>query len=423
MLWTYWIIYISAYFGLFTSIFFLLTYIEKRAKIKDPPLKKFYYVSLVIPCWNEEKVIIKTLKNLINLDYPKNKYEIIVVDDGSTDKTYEKVKKFIKKRKTSVKIKVFKKENGGKGSAMNYGFKKAKGEIVINVDADSYVAKGALKKILGYFEDKKVAAVTSAMSIYKPKGFWLNLQYAEFMLGMYLRKIFDLNNAIHVIPGPLSAYRKSFFEEHGYFDENNPTEDTEIAMRIQAKGYKIKNSISANVYVKQPNNFKGVLKQRLRWYYGFTKNALRYKQLFPPKRWDNLALLILPSAFVSVFLMIAMLFIFLYQNFRFIKDNIIRLVVTNFDIRPYLKLKSNEIIDFISNTIQNPFIAFIIIGIIFTIIALYIAKKHSKSEGNLVLAYIYFVLTYWFLFPFWWIYTFIYKGILRKKIKWGNKFF
>jgi len=423
MLWTHWIIYIAAYVGLFTSIFFLLSYLENLSKIKDPPLKRFPFVSIVVPAWNEEKTIVRTLETLLVLDYPKDKYEIIVVDDGSTDKTSEKVRQFIARKKPEVALKLFKKENGGKGSAMNYGFKRAKGEIVVNMDADSFVEPDALKKMLGYFEDKKVAAVTPAMSVYKPQGFWLNLQYAEFMLGIYLRKIFDLNESIHVIPGPFSAYRKSFFEKHGYFDEHNPTEDTEIAMRIQARGYKIKNSISANVYAKQPNNFKGILKQRLRWYYGFTKNAANYPELFPPKRWDNLAFLILPSAFVSVLIAIAMLFVFFYQGFLSLKDTIVRFFVTNFDVRPFFNLKWSEVSEFVYSSITNPFIVFMIIGIVLSLVVLYIAKKHTRSQSNLLLAYFYFVLTYWFLFPFWWLYTLFYKGILRKKIKWGNRFY
>lgn len=423
MLWTHIIIYIAIYIGLFSSVFFLLSYIENLSKIRDPPLRRFPFVSIVVPAWNEEKTIVRTIETLLALDYPKNKYEIIVVDDGSTDKTSEKVKQFIEKRRPEVTIKLYKKENGGKGSAMNYGFKRAKGEIVVNMDADSFVESDALKKMLGYFEDKKVAAVTPSMTIYKPKGFWLNLQLAEFMLGIYLRKVFDLNEAIHVVPGPFSAYRKNFLEKHGYFNEHNPTEDTEIAMRIQAKGYKIKNSIGARVYVKQPNNFKSILKQRLRWYYGFAKNAFHYKELFPPKRWDNLALLILPSAFASVLIAIALLFVFFYQSFISLKDSIVRFFVTNFDVRIFYNFRWNDIKEFIYNSITNPFLLFTIIGLIFLFITLYIAKKESKSKESLILAYIYFVLAYWLVYSFWWLYTFVYKCILRKKIKWGNRFF
>lgn len=423
MLWTHLIIYIAAYIGLFTSIFFLLSYIENLSRIKDPVPKRYPFVSIVVPAWNEEKTIVKTIDTLLALDYPKEKLEIIVVNDGSTDRTASKVEKLIAKYKDRD-IELFNKKNGGKGSAMNCGFKNARGEIVVNMDADSIVAPDALKKMLGYFEDKKVAAVTPALNIYKPKGFWLNLQFAEFMLGIYLRKIFDLNEAIHVIPGPFSAYRKSFFEKHGYFDEHNPTEDTEIAMRIQARGYKIKNSIGANVYAKQPNSFRSVLKQRLRWYYGFTKNAVRYKELFPPKRWDNLAMLILPSAFVSVLVAIAMLFIFFYQSFISLKDTIVRFVVTNFDIKPlFYNFRWEDVTEFVYNNITNPFLAFMIMGIVLSVVLLYIAKKQTKSDGNLVFAYICFVLTYWILFPFWWLAVFYYKGILRKKIKWGNRFY
>lgn len=423
MLWTHWIIYIAVYIGLFTSLFFLISYLENLSRLGDPPLKRFPKVSIIVPAWNEEKTIARTIQTLINLDYPKDKIEIIIVNDGSTDRTAAVVKQFIAKYKNRD-IKLYSKENGGKGSAMNYGFKRAKGEFVVNMDADSFVAPDALKKMLGYFDNKKVASVTPAMSIYKPKGFWLHLQFAEFMLGIYLRKIFDLNEAIHVIPGPFSAYRKSFFEKYGYISEHNPTEDTEIAMRIQSKGYKIKNSISANVYVKQPHNFSGILKQRLRWYYGFTKNAFNYPELFPPKRWDNLAVLILPSAFASVLIAITMLFIFFYQGFISLKDTIIRFFVTNFDIKTFFyNFKWRDVTEFVYSSVTNPFLAFMIIGIALSVIVLYIAKRQTKDKGNLTLAYVYFVLTYWFLFPFWWLYTMFYKFIFKRKIRWGNQLY
>lgn len=422
MLWTHAILYVGVYVGLFTSIFFLLTYLENLSKLRDPPLKRFPKVSVVVPVWNEEKTIARTVQTLLNLDYPRDKIEIIVVNDGSTDRTAPIVKQIIAKNR-NINIRLYSKENGGKGSAMNYGLKRAHGEFVVSMDADSFVASDSLKKMLGYFdEDKKVASVTPAMSLYKPKGFWLHLQLAEFMLGIYLRKVFDLNEAIHIIPGPFSVYRKSFFEKHGYFDEHNPTEDTEIALRVQAKGYKIKNSMSACVYVKQPHSFASVFKQRLRWYYGFTKNAFNYPELFPPKRWDNLAVLMLPSAFAAVIIAFAMLFVLFYQGFVSAKDMIVRFFVTNFDIAPFLQgFKWRDVTEFLYSYITNPFIVFMLVGIILSMIVLYIGKVQSKDKGNLGLAYLYFFLTYWLIFPGWWFYTIAYKWILRKKIKWGNQ--
>ena len=281
MLWTHLVLYIIAYFGLFTASFFLLTYFGSSKKMKeDPKAKNFPFVSIIINVWNEEKAIGKTLKSVLALDYPKNRYEIIVVDDGSTDRTYERAKIF---SRSLPRVRILRKKNGGAASAKNFGIKHAKGEIVATLDADSFVSPDCLKKMIGYFEDKEVYSVTAALNVYKPKGFLQNLQWAEYVMGIFLRKAFSLADALHVIPGPFSLFRKKFFKKHGYFDEGNITEDTEIAMRIQTKGYKIKNSISANVYTILPNSYWALMKQRIRWYYGFLNNSWHYRNLFNPQ--------------------------------------------------------------------------------------------------------------------------------------------
>ena len=423
MLWTHLILYITAYFGLFTAIFFLLIYFGSSRKEKtDPVPKAFPFVSIIVNVWNEEKVIEKTVNSLLDLDYPKNKYEIIVVDDGSTDKTFEKAL-FISRHNSRVRV--FKKKNGGAASAKNYGLTKAKGEIIATMDADSFVSKDALKKMIGYFEDKNVYSVTAALNVYKPRRFLQNLQWAEYMLSIFLRKVFSIAEAIHVIPGPLSLFRKKFFEKHGKFDEGNITEDTEIAMRIQSRGYKIKNSISANIYTLLPTTVGGLMKQRIRWYYGFIHNSMNYRNLFNPfERKDNLAALVLPGALASVVLSILAVFIFFYENFTLLQDNITRLTVTGFDILPsLLSLDWTYIKEFFLSYITNPLVAFIIMGIICTLLLLLSGKKESKDNRKMIWAIFCFFLTYWFFYASWWVGTAVHRGILRKKIKWGPRYY
>jgi len=415
--------YIIAYFGLFTASFFLLTYFGNKREVKsDPIAKKFPFVSIVINVWNEEKAIAKTIKSVLSLNYPKNKYEIIVVDDGSTDRTYERAKAF---SGSLPRVRVLRKKNGGAASAKNFGIKYAKGEIIATLDADSFVTKDALKKMVGYFEDKDVYSVTAALNVYKPKGFLHNLQWAEYVMGIFLRKIFSLTDALHVIPGPFSLFRKKFFDKYGDFDEGNITEDTEIAMRIQTKGYKIKNSISANVYTILPNSYWGLMKQRIRWYYGFLNNSWHYKNLFNPfERRDNLSILILPAALISVVLAILTIFIFVYENIALLQDNVIRLIVTDFDIlSSLLSIDWAFIRESIISYIFNPFIAFIVMGVICAGVLITMGKKESLEKRNMFWAFLSFFLTYWFFYASWWIGTFIYRGVLRKKIKWGPRYY
>ncbi len=161
----YIILYISCYFGLFTSILFFLAFFENRDALKNPALKHFPKVTVAIPAYNEEKTIAATIDSVLALDYPKEKLEIIVVDDGSTDNTLQIIKQYGGKG-----VKIFHKENGGKGSALNFALAKANGEFFTCLDADSFVDPDCLKKMLGYFENKQVMAVTPSLKIWNPRG-------------------------------------------------------------------------------------------------------------------------------------------------------------------------------------------------------------------------------------------------------------
>ena len=415
------LVYAIAYFGFFMAFFFILSY-EPKLVGKDPKPKRFPYVSIIIPAYNEEKVIGKTINSVLKLDYPKDKYEIIVVDDGSTDKTFKVAKRFTRIKKP--KVKVFKKPNGGVASAKNYGIKKAKGEIIVTLDADSFASEKALKKMVGYFDDKRVMAVTASLNVYNTKSFLEKLQWAEYMTGIFLRKVFANVDAVHVIPGPFSAFRKEFFERYGGFDENNVTEDTEIAMRIQSKGYKIENSITASIYTVVPNRFVDLLKQRIRWYYGFVKNSLKYKRLLSPRKYGDLGLLILPSAFLSVLFAIVSSLIFFRSLFQGIAASIKRFQTVGYAaLNQIFKIKLEYIKEGLFQYLTNPLIFFIIIGVFFCLLWIIRAKQGAEEKRSMKSAFLYFFLTYGFFYAFWWITMFIYKFVLRKKIKWGPRYY
>jgi cellulose synthase/poly-beta-1,6-N-acetylglucosamine synthase-like glycosyltransferase len=398
------------------SYFFLIFFTEER---KDPPLGKFKnnlpFISIIIPAYNEEKVIIKTIKSCLNINYPKKKLDIIVVDDGSTDSTYN-----ISKKIQDSRLRVFRKKNGGKGSALNYGIKKAKGEFIASLDADSFVSPGVINKMLGYFNNEDVMSVTPALMVYKPKTFFQRLQYAEYAMSIFLRKIFGIVDAQHVVPGPFSIYRKNFFDKYGDFDEYNITEDTEMALRIQHNHYKIKNSMHATVNTVAPRNFKGLLIQRMRWYYGFTKNAVKYHKLFSPK-YGDLGVVVLPAAVLAVLTTTFLFFYVLYKNLSFASDTFVKIQVLNVNIADALiHTDPRYIQEFFISLVSNPFIAFMIISAVIIAAYLFIAKKTTKDKGNMIIAYLVFFLTYWIFYPLWWIAAFTYKGA-GGKLRWGKQ--
>ena len=401
------LIYIVCYFGLLTSIYFLITLYENRKKFNTPKYKLFPFVSVIVPAYNEEKTIAKTIKSLKGLNYPKKKLQIIVIDDGSTDSTYNIAKSF-------NGIEVYRKKNGGKSTALNLGLKKARGEFVGALDADSFADKESLRRLVGYFNDKNIMAVTPSLQVYKPKSFLQKIQKIEYLISIFLRKIFSFLGSIHVTPGPFTIYRKEFFDRYGGYDENNMTEDIEIALRIQSKGYEIENSHNANVFTVSPYHFKPLLNQRLRWYLGFIENVYNYKFLFSPK-FGNLGLIILPTAFISAFLVILMMF---YTLFTITKD-IIKTILNYYNIRfDFLKIIDFKI-DFFYLNMEN-YALLTLITLFIGIIILIVAKNIAREKQKIHYPYILYMLFYWFLFGFWW-FGALFLKMFNKRIYWGQK--
>ncbi|MFO8015529.1 MAG: glycosyltransferase family 2 protein [Candidatus Woesearchaeota archaeon] len=403
------LLYIVTYFGLFTSTLFFITLLERRSEIKSPKPRRLPSVSLVVPAYNEEKTISRTLRSLLELDYPKSKLEIMVVDDGSTDRTYSIAKRFEKRG-----IKVLTKPNTGKGNSLNHALKKAKGELFAALDADSFASPDCLRKMVAYFGNPKVMAVTPSLKVYHPKGFLQRIQSVEYLVGIYLRKVFGMMGSIHVTPGPLTIYRKEFFDKYGPYDGDNITEDIEIALRIQSKRYIVENAADASVYTVGPDTFNSLMRQRRRWYLGFINNVQRYKNLFHPS-YGNLGIFILPGSFFSVLLAIMVCSYALIRSFTNLGKEISNLFAINFDILPLIDLN----VDLFTLNF-GPLAILSVISIMVGVTIICLAKMISEEKSKIKLSYIIYLIAYWFIFAYWWIIAGFYK-LTGKSIGWGSK--
>jgi cellulose synthase/poly-beta-1,6-N-acetylglucosamine synthase-like glycosyltransferase len=391
-----------------------MTIFERRKHLRKGEAKIHPKVTVCVPCYNEEGTVVKTLKSLVNLEYEKEKLEIIVVDDGSKDSTYKKAKAFADKHPESD-IKIYRKKNGGKYTALNLGIEKSHGEFFGGLDADSFVDKRALKRIMKFFEDKKVVAVTPSMLVDNPKGILQRIQYIEYLLGVFLRKVFAEMGSIHVTPGPFSIYRKSFFDKYGKFRKAHHTEDQEMAMRAQRHDKIIENAVDAYVYTVAPNDFRTLYKQRLRWYRGFIRNVIDYRDLFSAKH-GNLGMFILPSSFLSVMFVIFFMIYFVIKNLNQLIDHYLMLKAINYDFWQILQNMRFDL--FFINTSAMAVLG--VLAFIAAIIVIYVSKKIAKEDRPITISYIFFMIFYWVLFGFWWFVSGI-AAFFSKKSGWGHK--
>ncbi len=308
------IAYWFAYFiSLYLIIFWLLVYMEKGAVDVPKKLRRKPLVSIVIPAYNEEKNIEYTINPLLKLNYPKDKIEIIVVDDGSKDNTANEVRRIINEN-PGWDIKLLQQENKGKGAALNNALRKIKGGYFICLDADSRIEPGALQKMLPEFEDKEVAAVLPAIKVEKPETLVQKIQWFEYTLTWFLKKMMGHLHCVYVTPGPFTIYRKDILKKLGGFDEHNLTEDMEIAFKIQKADYKIIQLINTYAWTKTPGTVRSFYRQRNRWYKGGLHNLMKYKDMiFNPKD-GEFGLLQMPLMWISVLLSTLVFFFVYYRN-------------------------------------------------------------------------------------------------------------
>src|SRR3989338_6557223 len=293
--------YILTFFALYVQVFFLLMVFKTRKQIAEdtsfPTDVNWPAVTIVVPCWNEEETISKTMDSLLSVDYPKDKLIIKVIDDGSTDNTWQVAQKF----QGIANVELIRKENGGKHTAMNLVIATATTEYIGNLDADTFIEPNTLKKTMWQFlSDKDMMAVSPAIVIHEPKGFLQKAQDLQFNMFIPLKKVLSLMNGIHVTQGQFSIYRKKVFDDLGPYKNGHQNEDLEISYRMQVNGYKIGQCHDAYVHTMAMDTLPTLYKQRLRWTYGFINNNYDYrKYLFNPK-YGTFSLLSVPIVILYI---------------------------------------------------------------------------------------------------------------------------
>ncbi len=287
---------------------------NKKELFSSPKPNKYYSVSFLVPAYNEEKNLENTIKALINLDYPKEKKEIIIINDGSKDDTLKIAKELEKKYKG---VKILDKQNSGKADSLNQAIKIARGELIAVTDADSYPEKESLLRMIGHFDNEEVTAVTSRVLV-KNKNNWLGkFQVLDYSIIAWTRKLLDFVDSVYVTNGPLSIYRKDIAKKIGGFDTKNLTEDIEITWHMLSEGYQTRMSYSAIVNTTVPENLNAWIKQRVRWNLGGLQTVKKYwRSMFKKGAFGYFVIPYVTSSFA-----LAIIGFLLFARFFWIKGN------------------------------------------------------------------------------------------------------
>jgi len=407
--------WIISFFTLYMSIVWLnfLFFTDFGVSQKRP--KNIPTLTVAVPAYNEERGIEATLRSLEACDYPKNKLTIMVVDDGSKDRTSEVVKGFIDSHK-HMDIRLIVQENQGKAAAVNAALFSAESEYFSCLDADSTISCGSIMSMLSHFEaDQKTAAVISAIKVHEPKNLYEKVQRFEYLMAVLMRKIRSTINTLAMTPGVLSIYRTAVIRELGGFDVGNITEDFEIAMRLKYHGYNIQLETSAVTYTKVPSTFKGLWNQRLRWFRGYLYNHYKYRKMFFSRRQNRLFTCFqMPLNIFSIFLLLVMIVLVSYGSITFMFERLVRVFMINGYLGSLFSIPTFK--DFILS--YNFKLMFpILMGTISGAFLFYLAHKLQKEKiKDFTAIWAYFVIFPYMSFTHW-VFS-LSQEVMRLKRKW-----
>ncbi len=262
------------YFGiLFMAYFYLNRYTHEK---KD---NYFPFVSIIVPVYNEGKVLWASVKSLLDLDYPN--YEIIIVNDGSTDNTAKIAESLVgyqQGRTSLVKVSLINKPNGGKAKALNAGIQYSEAQFILCMDGDSQLSTNTLRMAVRHFVDPAVGAVAGNVKVQNRKKMLTDLQALEYLEGLNMpRSAQGFLKMVNIIPGPIGVFRKIALRDSGFYSSDTFAEDADITLKILADGWKIVYEPNAIAYTEAPATLYQLLKQRYRWTRGILQAIRKHK--------------------------------------------------------------------------------------------------------------------------------------------------
>jgi cellulose synthase/poly-beta-1,6-N-acetylglucosamine synthase-like glycosyltransferase/peptidoglycan/xylan/chitin deacetylase (PgdA/CDA1 family)/spore germination protein YaaH len=248
-------------------------------------------VSVIIAAYNEEKVIARTVRALLDGDYPH--LEVIVVDDGSKDDTAGVVAREFGQE---PRVRLLVKENGGKAAALNLGIAQATGDVLVGLDADTLFARDTVRRLARHFADPTVGAVAGNIQVGNRRNLLTRWQSVEYITSQnFDRRAYEVLNAIPVVPGCVSAWRASAVRAAGGYTSDTLAEDADLTWRVRRQGWRILSDSTARAYTEAPERLRDLAKQRFRWTFGTLQTLWKHRDALLRRRYGAFGCVVIPS--------------------------------------------------------------------------------------------------------------------------------
>jgi len=274
--------------SMFLGLFYLNLYWSYEEE-SIPKLSSNPPVSIIMPAYNESGKVKESLRSALEIDYP---VDIIFVDDGSTDDTLQKARKFSENRNLTI---IEHGENQGKAGALNTALERVETDYVVVQDADSAIGSDLIEKSLAKLEaNSDLAAVIGSIQNFESDTMMRKLQRVQYQMTNFYRSLMASIGTLDVTPGAFSMYRTEDVKGVGGFDEGNPTEDLEMAWRLRKSGKDLDMVFSSESRTEFPESFKGLFHQRVRWKRGSIVNLIKHREMFFNKDYSWFGRLQLP---------------------------------------------------------------------------------------------------------------------------------
>jgi cellulose synthase/poly-beta-1,6-N-acetylglucosamine synthase-like glycosyltransferase/peptidoglycan/xylan/chitin deacetylase (PgdA/CDA1 family) len=283
-------------------------------------------VAVLIPAYNEEKVIERTVRAALNSNYP-NLY-VIVIDDGSKDRTLEVARAAFAKEAAAGSVLILGKPNSGKAEALNFGIEHiGDAELFVGIDADTIIASDAIARLVPHFINPKVGAIAGNAKVGNRVNLWTRWQALEYITSQnFERRALDVLGAVSVVPGAIGAWRVSAVREAGGYHVDTVAEDADLTMALLRLGYRVEYEDMALAYTEAPTNANALMRQRFRWSFGILQAVYKHRGVFArkgalgwvalPNIWIFQILLPLVSPLIDIMFAVGTIWYFIQKHFH-----------------------------------------------------------------------------------------------------------